>query len=729
MNEGANESGCSGKDVIWKGACMLGSWGIGEILRFDPGLPLERMCLGEPRLKCCKYEPSDTYCHSAFNTEYPINCEGNLTRLSAVSYGPCLAPAEGGPGCLCNYIPQCTSLVTPHPQADGWRTNQLSVTLAQAVEQGPNSLFRQAPDDFVDYVSFVGACAHQQVFLQSAPYAKPDEFPEGYPLSEEYHANDNDPDARYFRGLVTLAVQRVFSGIPNLHGRWNAVASRHWTEAEKAAYLANVPNPDATLEACVGEFGLKMLRQAAPERYRLLAVPLEGESAPACREGWVGGAAMCSSPSLAVTTSVVGPTVTLAPDITDPDASHNATGRYPVQLDWGDGRVEGRLYTVSNPATHALPHTYERAGTYTVTARVLNTSGLVGATTTQVTVAEGSGVPVARSVESVRFAMEAAVTAGTAGVHGRIRVDAFATDVQGKVHPLGYHWVELSGAYNTPVTAPLTDWLSNRDLKDIQSLRLKPTHYDGQQVSLGELRLTGVTLQLHASPGMSPASVSYALTNRDVKVYVPGSTVPTAPLMEPGTGVLRLPLTNAEIVIDLPTPGEPPDATRSYGCRPVYGTESPLMRSANGGCEDIASGLIFAVVPARMNWHDAVWDSALAGSPAPDGSDHGRVNDFPGGYPVTQRLVSDPLVRCSRLRHQGHGPAPGRVCPQRSARSTARLPGADRRRADLRVRGRRVQGHPSGRPRLEQGLGRAAELARRHLGLGADGQCAAGRGG
>ena|GEM_PF-4670451 len=229
--------------------------------------------------------------HAHIPTTPTINCEGNLSRPFAVSYGPCLAPAEGGPGCLCNYIPQCTSSVTPHPRADAWRSNQLSVTLAQAVEQGSNSLFRQAPDDFVDYVSFIGACAHQKIFLLSAPYAKPDEFPEGYSLSEEYHANDNDPDARYLRGLVTLAVQRVFSGIPNLHGRWNAVASRNWTEAEKAAYLANVPNPDATLEACVGAFGLRMLQRAAPERYRLLAVPLAGETDPACREGWVGGAA------------------------------------------------------------------------------------------------------------------------------------------------------------------------------------------------------------------------------------------------------------------------------------------------------------------------------------------------------------------------------------------------------------------------------------------------------
>ncbi|WP_240356376.1 CARDB domain-containing protein [Myxococcus eversor] len=649
---GFNEPGCSHKDIIWKGSCMLLSWSYSNILLFDPGLPFEKICNGEPTLKCCKYNPlTELYCHSAFNTERPINCEGNSSAPFAKSYGPCLPPSPGAMGCVCDYLPQCGSPVSPNPEAAPWHGNQLGVMLSSAVEQGGNSLFQQAPDDFVDYVSFVGACAHQQVFLQSAPYAKPDEFPAGYTLSDEYHANDNDPDARYLRGLVTLAVQRVFSGIPNLYGRWNAIASRTWTETEKAAYLANVPDPDATLEACVGEFGVRMLQRADPAHYRLLAAPLEGETQPDCRVGWVGGVAMCSAPSLTATTSVAGATVSLFPGITDPDESHNAAGNYVVQLDWGDGRVEGRLYIVSNPATHAWPHTYEIAGTYTVTARVINTSGLVGETTTQVTVTEGSGVPVARSVDSVRFDLEAAVTAGS--THGRVRVDVSATDVQGKVHSLGYHWVELSGAYGTTATAPLTGWLTNRDLKDIRSLRLKPAHYDGSEVSLRELRLKGVTLQFHASPGMAPETTSYVLTSRDVKVYATGVTVPISPRMEVGSGALKLPLAGAEIAIDLPAPGAPPDPALSYSCRPVYGTDAPLMRSANGGCEDIGSGLVFAVIPSTMNWNDAMWDSALAGSPAPDASDYGRLNDYPGGYPVTEGADSAPAAFCHDLIQGG----------------------------------------------------------------------------
>lgn len=651
MDSGFNKSGCSAKDIIWKGGCLLFSWQIGKVLLFNPGIAFKEICLGEPPLKCCKYNPSEAYCHSAFNTDKPINCERNPSAPNATDYGVCLSLNRypGDPGCLCDYIPECTvsstfaALSAVPPGADAWRVNHLSVKLARAVEDGPNSLVRQSPGDFIDYVSFVGTQAHQQVLLQSAPFAKPDAFPEGYPLGDEYHANDNDPDARYLRGLVTLAVERVFSGIPNLPARWSAVAARNWTEAEAAAYLAQVPDPDAVLESCVGDFGLRMLQRADPVRYRLLTVPLSGETEPDCRVGWKGGAALGSAPSITATTTVEGATVTLAPDITDPDADNNASGRYGVQLDWGDGRVEGRLYTVSVPASHAWPHTYEHAGHYTVNARVLNTTGLMDETTVQVSVAQGSGVPVARSVERVRFDLEATVTAGT---HGRVRVEAYATDVQGKVHALGYHWVELSGAYNATVTAPLTGWLTNRSLKDIQSLRLKPFHYDSNQVVLRELRLKGVTLEFHASPGMAPTTASYALTNRDVKIHADGAPAPTSPLMEPATGQLRLPLTSAEIVIDLPAPGVPPDPALAYGCRPVYGPEAPLMRSAQGGCEDIASGLVFAVIPARMNWHDAVWDSELAGSPAPDVHDHGRINDFAGGYRVTQGPDLSPAAYC-----------------------------------------------------------------------------------
>jgi hypothetical protein len=632
--KGFNTSGCTAKDLAWRGVCLLLDWKLGDILVFDPGIPYGALCNGEPPLKCCKYHPvTQEYCHSAFNSEAPVNCEGNFTTPFAQSYGPCIPRNDypGDPGCFCDYIPACGFRpVVERPLSSEWRYNQLGVKLTEAIEQGASALIRQKPADFVDYVSFVGFRAHRRVIHDGAPFAKPDEFPAGYTPGDGYHANDNVPEARYLRALTTLAVQRVFAGIPNLQGRWNAIASRQWTEEDKAAWLASIPDPEGVLEQCVGAFGVDMLRRAFPGEYLLLAAPLQGESQPACQPGWVGGAAVGMVPSVSVAVSTAGASVTLTPTVEDPDASDNPEGTYVVQIDWGDGRVEGRAYGVSAQSTHAWTHTYEVAGTYPVKARIINTSGLVGEATAQVTVVEGSGQPVPRSVESVRFELEASVTAST---HGSLRVDVEATDAQGKVHTLGAHWAALTGASGTNVTLPLTTVLPNGALKDIQSLRLKPNHHDGSNVSLRLLRLWGVTLNLYASPGMQPQTRSYMLTNRDVKIYASGATAPTAPVMEPGTGKLELPLMNAEIVITLPATNEP-DPAASYGCRPVYGTGAPLMRTAGGGCEDIASGLVFAVLPSQSNWRDAIWDSAVAGSPAPDEHDYGRLNDYPGGYPT-----------------------------------------------------------------------------------------------
>ena len=70
-------------------------------------LAVNKYCLGEPSLKCCK---TSNGCHSAFNTDAPINCEGNAAYGPTSTAGLCLAPClEGCNGCLCNYLAECNS--------------------------------------------------------------------------------------------------------------------------------------------------------------------------------------------------------------------------------------------------------------------------------------------------------------------------------------------------------------------------------------------------------------------------------------------------------------------------------------------------------------------------------------------------------------------------------------------------------------------------------------------
>jgi hypothetical protein len=74
--------------------------------------PLDKWCKGEPPLKCCA-RFGLRGCHSAFNDDAPINCEGNPAYGPTWTPGVCLPTNRypGDPGCLCDYLPKCASLL------------------------------------------------------------------------------------------------------------------------------------------------------------------------------------------------------------------------------------------------------------------------------------------------------------------------------------------------------------------------------------------------------------------------------------------------------------------------------------------------------------------------------------------------------------------------------------------------------------------------------------------
>jgi hypothetical protein len=206
-----------------------------------------------------------------------------------------------------------------------------------------------------------------------------------------------------------------------------------------------------------------------------------------------------------------------------------------------------------------------------------------------------------------------------------------AVDTAGEVHPLGRLWGEFPSNAYARLTLPLRAKLPYVDLTALAGLRLRPRHHDSMYVSVNELRLARVILQPYASEGMAPAPIAYAPTNRDVKRYAAGATTPVAPLMDPRTGQLLLSLADATVELSFPE-GFQPAPEAAYGCRPVYGVASPAMRTDQGGCEDLATGLIWSFLsPGTMTWGDAVWDSRLAGNAPPDAHDAGRLDDYAGG--------------------------------------------------------------------------------------------------
>jgi hypothetical protein len=57
--------------------------------------------------------------------------------------------------------------------------------------------------------------------------------------------------------------------------------------------------------------------------------------------------------------------------------------------------------------------------------------------------------------------------------------------------------------------------------------------------------------------------------------------------------------------------------------------EDGFFQSADGGCKEMASGLVWSTIStSTMTWYAAVWDSLLAGSTAIDADDASRGNDY-----------------------------------------------------------------------------------------------------
>ena len=142
-------------DAVWAGACtMYLELGVEAAPEFRLlGLPFEEICKGEPRLKCCKYEPAtDVGCHTAFNDPAPINCEGNWTTPNAESYGPCLW--DGDPlhiGCTCCAIaecftPACDPATLASPISGAWRDGYLREEARRLLQERGRAGSRRSPE-------------------------------------------------------------------------------------------------------------------------------------------------------------------------------------------------------------------------------------------------------------------------------------------------------------------------------------------------------------------------------------------------------------------------------------------------------------------------------------------------------------------------------------------------------------------------------------------------------
>src|SRR5262249_15182528 len=159
------------------------------------------------------------------------------------------------------------------------------------------------------FVTFYGCTAHRDVMVQLAPFDHPDTLPSPDP-GGNFHASDANPDARYLRGLITIAVRRVPAGIPNGIARWQSITARVWTDEEIETAVATVGDADAILLRLLGPFGFEMLKGADPRHYALLAVPLPDEPPNTNDSPYVAGCVVGQAPTVSILTSIIASCVT-----------------------------------------------------------------------------------------------------------------------------------------------------------------------------------------------------------------------------------------------------------------------------------------------------------------------------------------------------------------------------------------------------------------------------------
>jgi hypothetical protein len=593
---GLGSAACA--DAVWAGACTAYlELGVEAAPQFQIlGLPFEAICAGEPTLKCCKYEPAtQNGCHTAFNDPAPINCEGNSSTPNAKSYGPCLSTNDPvGIGCTCCGIAECfTPACAPgslsNPVMSAWRTDTFAKKIAGSFQRAA----RNDPRGAADFAMLVGCTAHRDAMLQIAPFAFPDSVPILPDPGPSFHVNDNDPDERYLRGLVTLAVRRVLGGIPNGIARWEAISARLWTDPEIDAEVATVGDADAILRGLLGPFGFAVLKGADERHYKLLAVPLSYEPLDANEFPYLAGCVPGQPPSVSLQLSVVESSATVQIDVQDPLADRTPSGHYPVAVDWGDGRLE-HVFLLSS--SQQIIHSYAAAGTYTVRAWTVNAAGLIASAQKVATVGPpvGSVDPGPLTIASIALDLTA-VTHSYAPPY--VSVAASVIDPGSLEYPLGRLYapppVRAAGYATDRSAVPGT--LAHFRATPVSALQLSARWGGGNVVSSVQLVLGDVLLT-----GWDGSVTTIRPSPDDVQWLPAGASYPVSPLLDPTTGGLLLPAGGESIEVRLPSDGEP-----FAGCRPIYAPVTPLMVTAGGGCKDPATGRTWSLRSVPANYAQA----------------------------------------------------------------------------------------------------------------------------
>lgn len=357
----------------------------------------------EPCFACC-FVPGSSYgCHTAFRSDWHpvINC--NLLYGGGThEVGDALVVGDPQPGQLCLFTPQtcdhlpiCNLAKTPG-QISAMNGDPTGILKSDgAVHSRAGSTGTVMLGDWDDYLSGYHTSADQPsnyLRLRLHPFSElagfvtgrgcagwrhqlPESFPTDWSeddfriLDAQGHYAD---EASHYNGLRQLGVVRLMASVPNLYDRLASVESRIWTPAAIDQYLAPIGDPDTALLHSMSPLALELLkRHPRFQDYRLLAVPLPGETVP---DRLYDGCTLADPPTLQLSYQKRG-SLGVDLQVTAADSAASSALAVGVMILWGDGGVT-QITAPPGGATQTVAHDYANGGKYQVMAMAENEAGL-----------------------------------------------------------------------------------------------------------------------------------------------------------------------------------------------------------------------------------------------------------------------------------------------------------------------------------------------------------------
>lgn len=549
---------------------FVASRAFGNLIGLIEITPFLNDCDGPDCLQCC-YVPRTNGCHSSYIGEDVINCNPRTYGAGTRGVGLTLLLQEPPPDATCLFTPQiCAHL---------GMCQQETVASGGALASGTGNVSTQAENYLVDpravsqraRVFATYALVQARHYLDEYATDSPDVLPlqslndavlgRGWPTwRQDMAALTFDLDDPLWRVVDSagntipsasranigrlFALLRLLSGLPNLEKRLEYVESQVWSTSAKAAYLANLPDPDQALQQTLDPHIVAMLkRNPMLQDYRLLAAALPGENSTA---GSFGGITLGTPPALRLTATGDGPGVTLSATLDDP---HDSAGlARPLSVDWGDGRVT--LHELpSGQSTIALDHTYGAASRYAIYAVAANNSGLRGAACA---VVETQTAP-AGARQATTAATPTLVRAGVSGpivsnlpFTKDLRLALYFTAATGQRFRAGRSRI-ASGPTNITVPVELGDAYAHNSARlEVNKLTIEPRHGITAPSARRTPALTLSTLLLgvFSTAQLRVVERSLALSVDLLAVYLQGETTPLPPstLTVNGDGSISVPL-------------------------------------------------------------------------------------------------------------------------------------------------------------------------------------------